>query len=199
MSTALAWEGSSGLPAEIASLFTNAEDAFLRDCQLAIAIPEYKVMLAGGSPESQNDVFCLLSSESGLVSMMVESKVAEDFDVTIGAWKKRTSPAGVKARLDQIQTKIGLTGDIPEHIRYQLLHRTASAVIEAERFHARHAAMVVHSFATNQNNDHFDDYENFLNLYGVAATRNKLTLLLQTGVHRLYTAWVTSPQDVTKR
>ncbi len=32
-------------------------------------------------------------------------------------------------------------------VRYQLLHRTASVVIEAKRFHATTAVMIVHSFS----------------------------------------------------
>ena len=35
----------------------------------------------------------------------------------------------------------------PLDVRYQLLHRTASALIEAERFDAKLAGMIVHSFS----------------------------------------------------
>ena len=47
-------------------------------------------------------------------------------------------------------------------IRYQLLHRTASALIEAERFCAGHALMLVHSFS--QTHEWFEDYARFLRL-----------------------------------
>lgn len=35
-------------------------------------------------------------------------------------------------------------------MHYQLLHRTASALIEAQRFHAADAAMIVHSFSPDR-------------------------------------------------
>jgi hypothetical protein len=34
-------------------------------------------------------------------------------------------------------------------LRYQLFHRTAAAIFEAERYRARHAMMMVHSFSTS--------------------------------------------------
>lgn len=198
MSAAVAWEQASGLPPEIAAIFANADDVFLRDSQLAIAIPEYKVSLAGGPPASQNDVFCLLTSASGLIAMTVEAKSLEDFDVTVDAWKQRTSQNGVHARLGQIQPALGLTGNIPGNIRYQLLHRTASAVLESQRFHANHAVMVVQSFVADDSRNHFDDYRRFIELYGKEAVKNKLIALRQTGTHRLYSAWVTSTPIVQK-
>jgi hypothetical protein len=36
---------------------------------------------------------------------------------------------------------------VPDAIRYQLLHRAASVVIEAERFNASYAVLPVHSFS----------------------------------------------------
>ncbi len=50
-------------------------------------------------------------------------------------------------------------------IRYQLLHRTASAVIEAERFKIDVAAMIVHSFSPERM--WFESYVKFLELLGL--------------------------------
>ncbi len=50
---------------------------------------------------------------------------------------------------------------------FSFLHRTASAVIEAKRFNAPKAAMVVHSFS--QSSEWFEDYAYFLKLFGVVA------------------------------
>ncbi len=117
MSTAYSWEKADGLPSEIGDVFRNAETQNLRDATLALAIPEYMVALAGGNRPSQNDVFALLSCSDGLISMMVEGKAREDFDALLGAWKKRTSPQGVKTRLADIMENIGLTKPIPDDIR----------------------------------------------------------------------------------
>jgi hypothetical protein len=74
-------------------------------------------------------------------------------------------------------------------VRYQLLHRAASAVLEAERFCAKHAVMLVHSFS--QSNEWWDDFREFASLFGPAPERG--TLL--TGTARdglpLHMGWVT--------
>jgi Domain of unknown function (DUF6946) len=192
MSTALSWENADGLPNEITSLFRGAEDPALRNAELNIAIPEYKVDLAGGSRSSQNDVFALLNCAGGLIAVMVEGKAKEDFDETLLNWKKRTSPQGVEARLSDIAKHIGLTLQIPDHIRYQLLHRTASAVIEADRFHALYAAMVVQSFVADDSENHYNDFCEFLKLYGKEAIKNRLIELTKVRTCRLFAAWVYS-------
>ena len=172
MSTAFSWEKANGIPNEISSLFSDAEDLSLRDAELNIAIPEYKVRLGGSSRPSQNDVFAILSCTGGLIATMVEGKARENFDETLLKWKKRTSPQGAKVRLADIAMHIGLTSQIPDHIRYQLLHRMASAVIEANRFHAPYAAMVVQSFVADDSENHYNDFCEFLRLYGKEATKN---------------------------
>ncbi len=56
MSTAISWENAKGIPPEISKVFANADDQHLRDAQLAIAIPEYKVALEGGTQPSQRSM-----------------------------------------------------------------------------------------------------------------------------------------------
>ncbi len=192
MSTALSWETSGGLPKEIVSLFTNAEDPALSDAALNIAIPEYKVGLAGGSRPTQNDVFALLTCSGGLITVIVEGKAREDFDEMLVNWKKRTSPQGVKARLADIAEHIGLTVQIPDHIRYQLLHRTASAVIEARRFHALYAAIIVQSFVADDTENHYNDFREFLGLYSKEAIKGQLIELTKIKKCRLFAAWIHS-------
>jgi len=139
------WENASGLPSEIASVFHASKDGYFKDLQLALVIPEYKVPLEGGTQPSQNDVFALLSSEKGLTALTVEGKAREDFGPTLAQWRSKVSEEGYRKRIDHILASTGLRDQIPEHIRYQLLHRTASAVIEANRFHCKAAAMIVQS------------------------------------------------------
>lgn len=192
MSTALSWESANGLPPEIRSLFKDADDPAMRDAVLALAIPEYKVDLAGGTRPSQNDVFALLSCTGGLISMMVEGKVREDFDDLLGGWKKRTSEAGVKARLTDITDNIGITEPPPDDIRYQLLHRTASAVIEAGRFHAKYAVVVIQSFVSNDGENHYNDFCKFVRLFQRTPTKETLIELSRPHGRQLFAAWVQS-------
>jgi hypothetical protein len=192
MSTALSWEEASGMPGEIASLFDHAEEPAMRDASLAIAIPEYKVSLAGGRRPSQNDVFAILTCSGGLISLMVEGKGKENFDEPLGVWKTRTSPAGVETRLADITQHIGIDVEIPDSIRYQLLHRTASAVIEAKRFHAPYAAMIVQSFVSDDKENHYGDFCEFVGLYGREAEKSRLIELAETNGCRLFAGWVQS-------
>ena len=67
------------------------------------------------------------------------------------------------------------------------MHRTASAVIEAQRFHARDAAMIVHSFSQRQSS--FADYEAFLELFGKQAGPGMITALGTPDGVRLWAGW----------
>jgi hypothetical protein len=61
---------------------------------------------------------------------------------------------------------LAFTLPLPDHVYYQLLHRTASAVIEAERFKTDAAAMIVHSFSPERMR--FEDFVQFASLFNVA-------------------------------
>jgi HD domain len=85
-------------------------------------------------------------------------------------------------------------------IRYQLLHRTASAVIEARRFGARHAVMLVHSFSDGE--DWFGDFAAFAGLYGATVTRASTTPVRELRNVTLHLGWASDtpwPADPTPR
>ena len=73
-------------------------------------------------------------------------------------------------------------------IRYQLLHRTASAIIEAKRINAKYALMLVHSFS--QEYEHFSDYERFLALFKLKAEKDCISNPVSIGKITLYFGWV---------
>jgi hypothetical protein len=92
----------------------------------------------------------------------VEGKVEEPFGPTVNEWLQNAS-SGKQVRLDAIKEQLEI-GDQPlDNIRYQLLHRTASALIEAKWFNASSAVMLVHSFS--QEHKWFEDYNEFLGLF----------------------------------
>lgn len=189
METALSWEKADGLPAEIKKILSL--DAEFEGAELLLAIPEYKVSLPGGSSSSQNDVFAVLTSKQSLSVMTVEGKAKEDFDRKIINWKKSTSDNGVKERLGFILEKIGVKGKEIDSLRYQLFHRLASAVIMAEKFHAKNAVMIIQSFNHNDKQNHFDDYAKFIALYGIQnAEKSKLYQLTDLNGITIYAGWV---------
>src|SRR6185295_5918518 len=95
--------------------------------ELLLAMPEHKVILPprGGHP-SQNDLFALARAGDGqLMAMTIEGKVSEPFGPALSEWNKELSK-GKAQRLAFIQEQLGLIGELPRSIRYQLLHRTTS-------------------------------------------------------------------------
>jgi Domain of unknown function (DUF6946) len=72
-------------------------------------------------------------------------------------------------------------------IRYQLIHRTASALIEAERFNAQIALMLVHSFSTEDVG--FQDFAAFARLLGAGAEPNGMSHVGERDGVELYLGW----------
>lgn len=166
---ALAWEAQEDFPREVRSLLDQHTD--LAGAEPLLVFPEWKVPLPGGARPSQNDVWVLARGPAGLISIAVEGKVDEPFDKTVGEWRAAPS-RGKELRLQYLTETLGLDGRVPDTIRYQLLHRTASALIEARRFGARHAVMLVHSFSPQH--QWFEDFANFAGMYGARAEVNRL-------------------------
>ena len=74
-------------------------------------------------------------------------------------------------------------------IAYQLLHRTASAIIEAQRFKTDEAAMIVHSFSKTGTG--FKDFGMFAGLFGLTAAPDRLLTCMSPSGLPLHIAWAT--------
>jgi len=185
---ASSWESADGLPPEVEALFLKSGVHDFREVELLIAIPEHKVPIppVKGHP-SQNDVFALVRTASGkLIAMAVEAKVSEPFGRTFDAWRARASP-GKTEREEFLRSRLGIGDGLLGPIRYQLLHRLASALVEAEHFNAGYAALVVHSFS--QQDEWIDDFASFLALYGAQARVGNLVKLALPGPLPAYAGW----------
>lgn len=147
MTAAAAWEAAAErLPPEISALLDSAKDPSLEKLHLLAALPEWEVQLVGGETTSHTDILALCRNESGLCAVAVEAKVNEDFGPLIQEKKANPSP-GQAARLAYLQTLLHVSS-FADSIRYQLLHRTASALLTGQAFHAQSAVMVVQSFGS---------------------------------------------------
>ncbi|QGM92824.1 hypothetical protein F7D13_01650 [Methylocystis rosea] len=164
MTLAHAWESADGLPPEISRLFEGR-------VELLLGLPEHKVDLPGGSRPSQTDLFALLRHNDRVIATAVEGKVDETFGPTVGQWLEDASD-GKRKRLEYLCGVLGLMNEGLSELRYQLLHRAASAAIESERFKTDEAAMIVHSFS--QTNSWFDSYAAFAQRMGVTAEVGRL-------------------------
>jgi hypothetical protein len=63
-------------------------------------------------------------------------------------------------------------------------------VIEAKKFHAISAVMIVQSFVKSDSENYYDDYMGFIQLYGKSAIKEKLIFLSDVGDIQLFSAWV---------
>lgn len=186
---AYCWQEADGFPKCVKRVFRNSGIELFRDIKPLVAFPEYKVALPprGGRP-SQNDVFVLAKGNDRLVSIAVEGKVSEPFGETVAEWKLKDGK-GKPTRLKFLCDELQLDEDQVDTIRYQLLHRTASAIIEAEKFKAENALMLVHSFS--QCDEWFEDYERFLALFGLTEIKpDSLVYARNIKGIDLYFGWV---------
>jgi hypothetical protein len=147
MSTAACWESNEPeLPQEISAVLEASGDEALGSLEILVAIPEWEVDLPGGDRPSQTDVLAITRNELGLVILGVEAKVGEPFGPTLGE-KKMNASAGQLERVAYLERELGCTAPMEDDIRYQLLHRTVSALLTGRAFHAGTAVMLVHSFS----------------------------------------------------
>ena len=151
----------NGLPQEVSEIVG-------KETRLILAIPEHKVPIPGGSKESQSDVFALLAMEDGTCTLTVETVRDEAFGPTIDKWPETTANGG-EDRLTALCNELDIPYPPPADLRYQLFHRTVSAIYEADRFNADTAAMIVHSFFPeneDEDKDGFGDFAAFCGLLG---------------------------------
>lgn len=192
------WEAADGFPPSVQALFDGSRFKAFHGLELVLGIPEHRVPLPGGRRASQTDLFVLARANDGLAAIAVEGKVAEPFGPLVREWIAPTPSSvegepdvapseGKRERLAFLCSSLGLAADEVADARYQLVHRSVSALIEARRFAARHAVMLVHSFS--ERDDSFADYERFAAMLGGDAKRDELVAARVPGDVPLYLGW----------
>ena len=195
-SLAYSWESENGFPMTIQKSFRKSK----LDLEMLLGIPEYKVFLDTKKAPSQNDLFVLAKDKFGLATIMVEGKVLESFDRYVKDWFNETESR--KQRLDFLLKKLELNKTIKEieGFRYQLFHRTVSAIIAAENFTAKKAIMIVHSFS--QTNEWFKDFSDFLTLLNPKIKNPNTNEVYKCGILtsgiELYIGWIKGDKKYLK-
>ena len=192
---AVSWESARGtrrgLPNEVAQILDSHDD--LEGAELLLGIPEHRVSLPGGGHASQTDLWALLKQNGRLLSLAVEGKAGEPFDKTVGEWLADAKPkSGKPDRLNFLRERLGISEDLAS-IRYQLLHRTASAILEAERFAAQLSILLVQSFGGPKDEASFSEFRAFGGLFSVALTAGRLQEVKVPGSVRVFLGWVACP------
>jgi hypothetical protein len=187
MTTAACWDAASGqLPAEITGVLESSNEPALTNLQLLAALPEWEVPLPGGEHSSFTDVLALARNAMGLVAVAVEAKVDEEFGPTL-LTKRTEASSGQNEKIDHLHKVLRLKSPLPDAIRYQLLHRTASALITAEEFHANTAVMLVHSFSPTAR--WRQDYIAFCSAMGAKSLSDSISVVPGFDGPKLYLAW----------
>jgi hypothetical protein len=193
--TAVSWETAqespSGLPAPLEKLLRESS---FDDPVLLLAIAEHKVDLPGGVAASQSDVWAVIRTATGLLSLTVEAKAQESFgDEVLEHWlvagKTARSIQNRRDRWDHVRAHLPESKSLLQ-IRYQMLHRCAAAVIEARRVGCPHAAFVVQAFETPDIS--FRDYERFCDALELPASRGGMARTL-VGQNTLSIGWIDCP------
>ena len=192
---AVCWEAARdsdrGIPPEIARALDSVQE--LKGAELLLGIPEHKVQFTGGRHPSQNDLWALLRVGQLHVSMTIEAKAGEPLDDLVKDWRKSASTnSGKPERLKALQRQLGIADVDVSHLRYQLLHRTASALKEAERFGANVAVMLVQSFNRTADEESWQDMLRFGEVMGVQLQENHVAPSPRPTDIPLYIGWVNS-------
>lgn len=189
MELAISWElaatSASGLPQHVAAVLD--QHPATADAELLFAVPEHRVPLPGGGRASQTDLWAVLKVRDGWASVAVEGKAGEPFGPTVREWREEMS-RGKATRLEALCRTLAIDPDKISNLRYQLFHRSASAVLEAKRIGAKNAVVLVQNFRADTAS--WSDFEAFVKLFCVCARRNGICEATCPDIGRLLFAWV---------
>lgn len=186
---AYCWENARNLPNGVHKVFKKSGLTLFNDVQVLYGFPEYKVPLPGGNASSQNDLYVLAKANNELLTIMVEGKVSEPFGETVEYWLGANPSEGKRKRLEYLLNLLGLDEGSVKNIRYQLLHRAASALLEARKVNANNSLILVHSFSKTVK--WFEDYAEFVKLFRLSPIQDGIVGPIQFNSVNLYFGWVT--------
>ena len=179
------WVNAGDIPASVRSVLDTCPD--YAGAQLVEGLFEREVGLRTPGHPSQTDLLAFVKLAHGNAVIAVEGKVGEPFGELVSIWNNH-SP-GKERRLAVLCASLGLEVGAVGDIRYQLLHRTASAIYEAQRYRTKRAIMLVHSFSLTDTS--FDDFKAFAKLMGIPLDAvNRLSEERECEGIRLRVAWV---------
>jgi hypothetical protein len=180
------WFYANDLPPAVRAVLDQAEE--YRGAELIDAWLERCVALGDGQRPTQTDLMAVLGLGDELAVLAVEAKVDESFGPTVDEWLVGASELKLR-RLAYLTGLFSLDPAACGPLRYQFLHRTASAVLEARRYRARRAVMLVQSFCPRASG--FEDYVRFFAAVGCTGLSPAvLSSSLEVGELSLRVGWV---------
>jgi hypothetical protein len=179
-----AWIGAGGIPDDVRAVLETSD--IYAGCEFVEGFFEREVALGTPGRASQTDLMVLVRLAEGYGVVAVEGKAREPFGPKVRTWN---DGPGKQARLDDLCGRLGIDPSRIGHLRYQLFHRAASALIEAERYGAIEALMLVHSF--DREAASFDEFQAFAAELGVRGSAiDAITEAVPRGNVALRLGWV---------
>jgi len=159
------WLGAAdGVPERIRVVLDQSKS--WQGAELLEAFFELETDLRSKGRPSQTDLLGLFRLSGGLGVLAVEDKVEEPFGPLVDERLADGSPSK-RRRLEVLCEAVDLAPENTKPLRYQLLHRAAAALFEAERYRASEAIMLVHSFS--RSGSWYDDFARFSEALGLLA------------------------------
>jgi hypothetical protein len=150
------WHQFGGLPAPIADALNASGQETLRELSVDLCLVEKPVFLDTKIAPSMTDLMAYGRNGKGdSIVVAVEGKADEPFASPVWAWvrgdeKNATMAAAPRRtrlrRLEFLSKHLAVAVPPDSGLRYQLLHRTVSAVLEAQLHGAVAALVLVHAF-----------------------------------------------------
>ncbi len=170
---AVRWQKAPQFPKKVTELLnTTSERAFqgLRRNYVVVEMPTFLDTLKA---PSWTDLMVYAHNEDGEpIVIGVEGKTDEPFAERVQFWVRDSSdlerqPKETRLRRLKFLSRIlRVTLEPNCRLRYQLLHRTAALLLEAEKVGAKAALVLIHSF-DDAKPDNWNDYVSFLNQLGI--------------------------------
>jgi hypothetical protein len=178
------WLPATIPPSQVAQLLRSGPPV-LESLRFELCVVEKPVVLDTLKGPSMTDLMAYARNQGGdRVVLAVEGKTDETFGLRVFSWirgdKELQQPDGQprpsrERRLLFLASQLGLSITADSRLRYQLLHRTASAILEAAQLGAAAAVVVIHSFAgEGADADNWKDFSEFLRLLGLSPSKGTL-------------------------
>lgn len=155
------WIGAGDIPGRVRAVLDTCP--IFQGATLVEGLFEHQTDLRSAGHPSQTDLLTVLRlAAGGYAVIAVEGKAGEAFGPIIREWK---DSHGKEERLRTLCSYLGLNHDSVFDLRYQLLHRTAAALFEAERYAADQAMTMIYSFSSPDGA--LEDYRSFVRVLGI--------------------------------